>query len=82
MALAPGRAASPALRVKGRPKARVKARRREKDVKLGKDVKAAVARRGRLNNLDKLKSAVAAMTRHCRQQPPLRQVPRTTFSRM
>src|SRR5579863_9756970 len=69
----PARAASPAFRVKVRAKALAKPRRR------GKDVKAAVARRDRLNNPDKLKSAVAATTRHSRRALTLRQVPRTTF---
>jgi hypothetical protein len=51
--------------------------------KASRRVKAAVARRGRLNRLnpDKLKSVVAAMTwQHlqCRQPQP---VPRTMFSR-
>src|SRR5471030_2121628 len=81
MAHAPGRWPSPAFRVKVRPTALAKARRH---VSHASHVKAAVARRGRLNNPDKLKSAVAAMTRHhwqCQQQLP-RQGPRTTFSRM
>ncbi len=72
----PGPAESPVFRVKVRLTALAKARRR---------VKAAVARRARLNNLDKLKSVVAAMTlqhRQCRQQLQPQQAARTTFSRM
>jgi len=72
----PGLRPSPAFRVKVRLKVLAKGRHR---------VKAAVARRGRLNNPDKLKSAVAAMTRQhrqCRRQQPPPQVPGTTFSRM
>ena len=68
------RAASRAVRVKVRLKVLAKGRHR---------VKAAVARRGRLNNPDKLKSAVAAMTRQhrqCRLRQPPRQVLKTTFS--
>jgi len=75
---APGQVASPAFRVKGaklRLKALAKASRR---------VKVAVARRGRLNRLnpDKVKNAVAAMTRQHRlcRQPQL--VAKTMFSRM
>jgi hypothetical protein len=76
---APARLPSPAFRVKG-AKVRLKVL-----AKASRRVKAAVARRGRLNRLrlDKLKSAVAAMTRQHRQpQPQPQPVVRTMSSHM